>query len=140
MLTGESRLALARVSIDPVDTLGSVSTWIAVTFVHVHLAVCSRRARSTNTLVTINTVFAPSSKLAGIALALVDLRLTQFAGESWEAIATEAVLAIDASAAVARIGLAVVDVGFAGCSSESWRAVARVLGYRILTDAAVLAR
>lgn len=78
--------------------------------------------------------------MAGIALALVDLRLTQFAGEAREAVADEAVLAVDAVTAVTRIRRAVVDVGLAGGAGEAGRAVARVPGYTVLTGAAVLAR
>lgn len=129
----------ANSPIDTIDAPCSISTWIAITFVHVHLAVRPRRSRSTNTLVPVNTVFAPSSKLARVALALVDLRLAQLPGESWKAIAAEAVLSIDAGATVAGIRLAIVDVRLAGGAGESWWTVARVLGYRVLADSAVLA-
>lgn len=78
--------------------------------------------------------------MARIALALVDLRLAQLAGEAGGTVAGEAVLAVDAGTAAARIRGAVVDVGLAGVAGEAGRALARVSRDTVLASAAVLAR
>jgi len=127
----------------PVDTINapsSITARIAITFVDVDFAVDAGCTWSADALVAVDAVLASTAELAGVALALVDLRLAELAGESREAVTREAVLTVDAGATVTGIGRAVVDVGLAGSAGESGRALARVPGYSVLADAAVLAR
>lgn len=126
--------------VNSINATRAIPARVAVAFVDVYFAVDSRCARSTNTLIAIDAILAPTTELTRIAFAFVDLRLTKIAREAEEATAGERVLPVDASSTVARIRLAIVDVGLARCARESWRTVASVFGDRILTGAAVSTR
>lgn len=76
-------------------TLGAIATWIAVALVDVNLAVRTCGARLAATLVTVDEVLTDSSKLARVALTLVDLCLAQVTSETWMTVACERVLTID---------------------------------------------
>lgn len=130
----------SNLPVDTVDTSGSISTRITVTFVDVDLTILTRCARSTDAQVTVDTILASTAKLTRIALAFIDLRLAQITGEAGGAVAGEAILAVDADTAATWIRGAVVDVGLTGIASEAGRTFARVPRDTILTSTAVLAR
>jgi hypothetical protein len=93
-----------------VHTLGTVTTRIAVALIDVDLAVGPRRAGLAATLVAVDQVLTEPSKLARVALALIDLCLTKVTGEPWVAVARERVLTVNTLSPVTRRALAVIDV------------------------------
>lgn len=123
--------------VDAVYASCTVSARIAVTLVDVHLAIRSGCPGSADALVPVYAILASPAELTWIALALVNLDLTELPGESWKAVAAEAVLSVDAGTAVAGVRLAVVDIRFAGGASESWRTLAGILRDGVLADPAV---
>lgn len=139
MLSGESGDAIASVAIDPVDTGGSIAARIAETFVDVVLAVATRSAWLTTTLVAPDEVLTVSTKLTRVGFTFINLRLAEEAGVARVALASEGIDAVDAIPMVARGALTVVDVHFAVEPGESLRAVTGVERNRVATNATVLA-
>jgi hypothetical protein len=93
-------------------TFCTVATWIAVTLIDVDLTVRARGAWLAAALVAINEVLTVSSKLARVALTLVDLCLAQVPSETWVAVACEWVLPIDTLATMTWGALTVIYVCF----------------------------
>jgi hypothetical protein len=93
-------------------TLGAITTRIAVALVDINLAVGPRGAWLAATLVTVDEVLAESSKLARVALTLINLCLAQVTSETRMAVARERVLTINTLATVTGWALAVVYICF----------------------------
>jgi hypothetical protein len=72
-----------------VDTFSAIATWIAVALVDVDLTVGSCGARLAAALVAINEVLTMATKLAGVALTLVDLCLAEVASKTRVTVASE---------------------------------------------------
>lgn len=102
MLAREARNALASVPVDSIDACGSIPARVGVALVDVDLTVASRRARLTAALVAAYQILTMTSKLARVRLALIDLSLADPAGVPWVTVAGEAVVSVDALAAVTR--------------------------------------
>jgi hypothetical protein len=96
MLPGESWHTVASVSVDSVDTSGSITTRIAETFIDVVLAITARCSRLASALIATNKVFAMAAELARIGFAFIDLRLAQESVVAWMTLAGEGIDAVDA--------------------------------------------
>lgn len=103
---------LAHSPVYAIDTFSAIATRIAVALVDVDLTVRPCGARFAAALVAINEVLTVSTKLAGVTLTFVDLRLAEVASKTWVTVASERVLSIDTLPPMTRGALAVIYVCF----------------------------
>lgn len=81
-----------------------------------------------------------STKLAGVALAFVDLCLAEVASKTWVTVAGERVLSIDTLPPMTRGTLAVIYVCFTVGTCEAWWTLACVDSNGVVTDATISTR
>ena len=79
-MTSKTRGADTGISVDAIDTRGSVHARVAETFVDVILAVDTGSASGTNTLVAVDAILADTTILAGFHDTFVDLSLAKKTG------------------------------------------------------------
>jgi hypothetical protein len=93
-------------------TLRAIATWIAVTLIDVDLTVWACGAWLAAALIAIDQVLTVPSKLAGVALTLIDLCLAEVPSETRVTVASEWILPINTLPTVTRRALAVIYVCF----------------------------